>query len=177
MMELSLHIMDIVENSTRAGADIVAVSIEIKAVTDRLTINILDNGSGMDEEMIQIALDPFMTTKENKKTGLGLSLMREAARKTGGDLTVNSSPGLGTAVEVDFGLTHVDRQPLGDLVETFICLLMSHPQVEFQFVYIRDDNEFSWDSTEITAEFGACLRSAPLVMNFIRKKLGDINKI
>lgn len=177
MIELSLHIADIVENSTRAGAEVVAVSIEEDSAEDRLTISILDNGRGMDEATVQAALDPFMTTKANKKTGLGLSLLREAARKAGGDLTINSVPGQGTAVEAVFSLNHVDRQPLGDLALTFKMLLVSHPETEFQFEYAIDGRIFEWDSSAIYEAFGDRLRTDPEVLKFIRTQLSSIDTL
>ncbi|MBN2417165.1 ATP-binding protein [bacterium] len=177
MIELSLHIMDIVENSVRAGADVVAVSVDIDTAEDTLVIGIVDNGSGMNDAMIERALDPFVTTKPGKRTGLGLSLLREAARKTGGDLTIQSVPGAGTAVESRFGFSHIDRQPLGSLSELMICLLASHPGVEFQLSCAWDSREFSWDSTVIYDVFGNTPRTAPDVISFVRGQLSDVDTI
>lgn len=177
MIELSLHIMDIVENSVRAGADVVAVSVDIDTAADTLVIGITDNGSGMDEEMIERALDPFVTTKPEKRTGLGLSMLREAARKTGGDLAIESVPGSGTAVEAIFGFSHIDRQPLGSVTELMLCLLASHPQVEFQLSCSRDGPEFTWDTTAIYDAFGDTSRTTPNAIAFVRGQLSEIDRI
>ena len=177
MIELSLHIMDIVENSVRAGAEVVAISVDADTKADILNISIIDNGRGMSGDELAEAVDPFVTTKPGKKTGLGLSLLRAAARQTGGDLAITSVPGQGTAVDVRFGLTHVDRQPLGNIKELMLLLLVSHPRVEFQLSCSRDGEEFEWDTSTIYERFGAVSRTKPDVMAFVRDQLCSIESI
>lgn len=174
MLELSLHIMDIVENSVRAGADVVAVSLTVDTESDTLQLGIADNGSGMDPETAAGALDPFMTTKKGKKTGLGLSLLRAAAVQTGGGLTVDSVPGKGTVVEAEFGLSHIDRQPLGSLVELMLCLLAAHPEVEFQLSVEKDGLVFEWDTGVLYERFDCAPRTAADVRAFIRSELEQV---
>ena len=53
MEDLSLHILDVVENSTRAGATLVEIKITEDKGKDFLQIVIKDNGSGMDQEMVE----------------------------------------------------------------------------------------------------------------------------
>ena len=93
MEELSLHILDIVENSIRAGADEVEIRINEDEATDLLEIEIKDNGTGMDQSTLGKALDPFFTTKSVRKYGLGLSLFREAVQSAGGDMLIQSEQG------------------------------------------------------------------------------------
>jgi len=173
MIEISLHIIDIVENSVRAGADLVVIDLSEEKEDSTLAIQILDNGRGMDEDMQRAVLDPFITTKDKKRVGLGLSMMKEAARKTGGDLTIHSIPDQGTSVEAVFHSNHIDRQPLGDLVEMMIVLLTAHPQTEFQINYHGEREEFSWHSSRIEEE----VRSTPAVIKFVRRELNDLRKI
>ncbi len=134
MRELSLHILDLVENSLRAGASIIAVSVEADAAADRLWIVVEDNGRGL-KIAPEAAVDPFYTTKPGKRTGLGLALMKAAAEATGGRLTIGKSTlgPVGVAVTAEFGLTHVDRNPLGDLAGTLASLVCTNPGVEFRF--------------------------------------------
>jgi signal transduction histidine kinase len=129
MEDISLHIMDIVENSITSGSSLV----EIRTVEgdDTLTISIIDDGIGMSGEQIRRAADPFYTTKAGKKLGLGLSLFRQAAEATGGALTIASDAKNGTTVEAKFHPKHPDMKPIGDLEETVSLLRVYHPEITF----------------------------------------------
>ena len=177
MLELSMHILDIVENSVTAGASEISLCIEENKKKNILSIKIEDNGSGMDEVMLNKALDPFTTTKKDKKVGLGLSLLSNAAHGCGGDMRIDSLPGKGTTIKAVFGLNHIDRQPLGDIIETMIVLIVGHSEVEFIFQYIKDGNLFSWDTRKIQGRFGDVYRSNPEVLDFIRNELDQINRL
>jgi signal transduction histidine kinase len=135
MEDLSLHIMDLVDNSIAARASRVHVDIREDHIQDRLHIRIEDNGSGMDRKILNNAQDPFFTTKQKKRVGLGLSLFSQAARESGGSLKVKSTPGSGTTIHAEFGLHHPDRKPMGDLEKTLYTLQASHPEIEFSFDY------------------------------------------
>jgi len=128
MHDLSLYILEMVENSLRAGAGTVAVRVWIEPSRDELSIVVEDDGPGLDVSPEQ-ATDPFFTTKTGKKTGLGLPLFREAAEAAGGHLTMRRSSELGgVAIEAILGLSHIDRPPLGDVVETVAVMAVTNPQ-------------------------------------------------
>ncbi|MBR4172883.1 MAG: ATP-binding protein, partial [Clostridia bacterium] len=74
MKELSLHILDIAENSVKAGADLIEVGIFENETENFLKIEIKDNGSGMSEEFLKRVKDPFSTTRTTRRVGMGLSL-------------------------------------------------------------------------------------------------------
>lgn len=133
MQDISLHIMDIIDNSISAGASRVTVDIREDAAADRLYIDMTDNGRGMDGCTLEQALDPFFTTKPGKSAGIGLSLFAQAARESGGSLRIESQPGKGTAIHAVFGLSHPDRKPLGDIPRTLYLLRESHPEIEFSY--------------------------------------------
>jgi len=133
MEELALHILDVAENSIRAGTRNIEIHIEEDLKKDRLTITIRDDGTGMDEQMQQRVLDPFFTTKEARRVGLGLPLLAAAARRAGGEIQIKSGPGRGTEIVATFQHSHVDRQPLGDLSETMQMLIVGNPDVDFVF--------------------------------------------
>jgi signal transduction histidine kinase/ActR/RegA family two-component response regulator len=60
-----------------------------------------DSGSGMSQEVLDHALEPFFSTKEaGKGSGLGLSMVYGFTRQSGGRLTIGSQPGRGTRVEI-----------------------------------------------------------------------------
>jgi len=146
MEDLSLHILDIVENSLRAGAKDVEIIVKEDQEADSLEIEIIDDGPGIDAPMLEKVLDPFFTTKSVRKVGLGLSLFREAARAAGGELIIESEPGKGTRVNVSMQHSHVDRQPLGDPVRTLRTLIVSHPEVRFRFCHRKNGDEDRFDS-------------------------------
>lgn len=171
MIELAMHILDIVENSVRALASLIIIQIEEDSKEDRMTIVIQDNGKGMDEEMLNNVLDPFITTKSNKKVGLGLSLLSEAAKKTGGDMTIESTLGEGTRVEATFVRSHIDRQPMGDLIETFVSLVVGNPDVHFQIERVEDGEENYWHTGMIVDKFGEDNRYDPEVFRYIKSGL------
>jgi len=133
MEDLSLHLLDIVENSLTASATRIDIVIVEEKDEDRLIMAISDNGKGMDEEMKRNVLDPFFTTKPNRKAGLGLPFLAQAAQEAGGDLRIESGVGKGTTITAAFQLSHMDRKPLGNMSETLRVLRAAHPHINFSF--------------------------------------------
>ncbi len=131
MHDLSLYLLEVLENSVRAGATRVDIALSIDEADDQLRMTVDDDGCGLDTTPAQ-TLDPFYTTKPGKKTGLGLSLLRSEAQMAGGDLTIGPSPTLGgTRVEAFMGWSHIDRPPLGDMATTIIITAATNPDIEF----------------------------------------------
>ena len=83
MKEISLHILDIAQNSITAGAAHLELRLE-EEPSGRLTLTVTDDGKGMSPELLARVLDPFSTTRTTRKMGLGLPLLRLAAEQTGG---------------------------------------------------------------------------------------------
>ena len=115
MRELSLNVLDIAQNSIAAGASVITMTVEEDAGADRLTLSVEDNGCGMTSEQLERVRDPFYTTRTTRPVGMGIPLFRMAAEATGGSLSITSKPGAGTTVTAVFGLSHIDRLPLGDV--------------------------------------------------------------
>jgi signal transduction histidine kinase len=138
MEDLSLHILDIVENSIRAGSTRIEVRLENKTEGKNPTDNILylfikDNGSGMDENTLKIVSSPFYSSKEGKYFGLGVSLLKQAALETKGDFKIDSKKGIGTEINAELKMEHPDMKPLGDIKLTIKMLRLSHPEIEFVY--------------------------------------------
>jgi signal transduction histidine kinase len=139
MHDLSLYLLEVLENSTRAGATRVDLELVIDRAKDELRLAVDDNGHGLTATPEQ-TLDPFYTTKPGKKTGLGLSLLKADAQLAGGDLTIGPSPSLGgVRVETFMRLSNVDRPPLGDVATTIIVTAVTNPDVEFTVSLLGDD--------------------------------------
>ena len=105
MTEISLNVLDVSENSTRAGASLVTILVTADTVHDKLTIVIADDGCGMTEEQVAHVTDPFFTTRTTRKVGLGIPFFKYAAESTGGSFHIESEPGKGTTVTAVFGLS------------------------------------------------------------------------
>jgi len=138
MQDLSLHILDVVENSIAASANWIKISIVEDTLRDLLSLEIADNGKGMDRETQQKALNPFFTTRTTRRVGLGLPLLAQAARESNGSFELDSQPGRGTTVRAVFRLSHPDRKPLGDIAETLLTILSGRPELDLKFEYKRD---------------------------------------
>jgi anti-sigma regulatory factor (Ser/Thr protein kinase) len=173
MIELSLHILDIAENSVRAGAKIVQIMVAEDTQKDSLTIQVRDDGRGMCPEEMERALDPFYTTKKVRRVGLGLPMLKEAAERTGGNFSIESEPGRGTTVSVDFGLSHVDRQPLGDVGLSIMTLITGNQGVEFIYSHRRDGREYQIDTREIKKELGDVPIQQVEVLSLIRNDITE----
>lgn len=131
MRELSLHILDLIENSVRAGATVVSVSITENQELDFLKIVVEDNGPGLSVPP-GMATDPFYTTKSGAPTGLGLNLFQAAAKRAGGKLKLGTSKLGGLAVDVVMQLNHIDRSPLGDFAATISSVACTNPGIEIR---------------------------------------------
>ncbi|MGD8500133.1 MAG: ATP-binding protein [Phycisphaerales bacterium] len=148
MEDLSLHILDIAENSISGSAKRIEIRIDEDHAEDLLTIEIRDDGKGMDEQTLQKALDPFFTTRKTRRVGLGLSLLAQAARETDGKIELNSRPGQGTTVKATFCLSHLDRKPMGDINETMRTLVVGHPEIDFLYEHKRNGSTYRFDTRE-----------------------------
>ena len=149
MEDLSLHILDIAENAIAAEAKTIEIRIDEDKEKDLLTIEIKDNGKGMDEQSAKMALDPFFTTGTTRRVGLGLPLLAQAARQSDGDFELTSVPNEGTAVKATFRLSHIDRQPIGDVAETLQTLIAGHPEIDFVYeLNKKNGSTYRFDTRE-----------------------------
>lgn len=168
MREISLHILDIAENSVAAQAKNILISVDEDTVRDRLNICVQDDGKGMDAEMVARVTDPFTTSRTTRKVGLGLPLLKEAAEACDGSLTVESEVGKGTTVRIEFRLNHIDRMPLGNLNDTFFSLFIAFPEIHWIFKYFRGGDGFYFDDAEIKKELEGVSFTEPPVLAFFR---------
>ena len=146
MEDLSLHILDIVENSIRAHAKKIEIKIIEEKKKDLLTIEIIDDGKGMDKKTLKNVLDPFFTTKNTRRVGLGLSLLAQSAEESGGSIKIESKPGQGTKVKAVFCYSHIDRKPLGDVNKSLKVLLAANPDINFIYEYQKDNANYYLDT-------------------------------
>lgn len=175
MEDLSLHILDIAENSIDAGADLIEIEITEDTENDLFTLRIRDNGRGMDEETVKKVMDPFFTTKtvRAKKFGLGIPLLAQAARECEGRFLIDSGKGEGTVITVEFRNSHIDRKPLGDLGSSMMVLVSGHPEMDFMLTYKKDNFYYKFDTRELKKELDGVPINLPDVLKLIKD---DINE-
>ncbi len=173
MEDLSLHILDIAENSITAGARTITIALTEDSFQDLLTIELTDDGRGMPAEVSERAADPFYTTRTSRKVGLGLALLREATSMADGTFELCSAPHAGTTVKATFRYSHIDRKPLGNMVETISALLCSTAEVNVLYIHIRDGRKVVFDSKEIRDQLGCTSLNSVKAINVIRGYLNQ----
>ena len=154
MPEISLNILDVAENSVRAKASLIEITVSVKTKEDTLTVIIRDDGCGMTADQVKRAQDPFFTTRTTRIVGLGLPFFKQAAESTGGSFRIDSEKGKGTTVEAVFILSHIDRMPLGDISSTIHTLVVFNEQIDFKYIYEYDDKSFTLDTREMREMLG-----------------------
>ncbi|MFH0823644.1 MAG: ATP-binding protein [Pseudomonadota bacterium] len=171
MEDLSLHVLDVAENGVTAGANLIRVVIEENTTEDVLSIEIKDNGRGMDPAFLSKVLDPFTTTRTTRKVGLGLSLFQQTAQEAEGFLTVESVPGLGTDVMAVMKLSHIDRKPMGSMCNTILTLIEGNSDVDFYYEHRKNGAAYRLDTREIRAELEEVPINTSDVLRMIRDDL------
>lgn len=156
MHDLSLYLLELLENSVRAGATVVATRIVADRDADTLTVSVEDDGGGLPVAPEQ-AVDPFFTTKAGKRTGLGLSLFRQEAEAAGGRLEVGPSALGGTAVTARMAYSNIDRPPLGDLASTLVTMALTNPDVDFRLDLVDGEREVALRGAELRQRHPALL--------------------
>ncbi len=176
MKELSLNILDIAQNSLKAGANLVEILLNER--NNILTIVINDNGCGMSREVLQGVTNPFYTTRTTRKVGLGIPFFKEAAEQTGGSFSISSvqqsedPQNCGTRVTAVFKTDSIDFTPIGDIISTIITLIHGAPQVDFVFLHQNEKGSVEVDTREMREVLG---NDVPLnsfeVIEYIRNSL------
>lgn len=170
MEDLSLHILDIAENSIRAEARRIEISISKDESRDLLRIEIADDGKGMDQATLASIRSPFFTTK-GKLTGLGIPFLAQAAEQTGGAVTITSTPGRGTSVTATFSWSHPDRPAVGSVPETLLALIAGHPELDIVYEERDGVREFRLDTAELRGDLDGVPVNAPAVVEALRSLL------
>ena len=171
MKELSLHILDIAQNSISAGAR--ALDLMLAEENGWLTITVADDGRGMSPEFLATVTDPFTTTRTTRKVGMGLSLMKMEAQMSGGDLSIESTVGEGTTVTSWFDPGNIDMPPLGDLTSSITTLIQGSPDIDFVFTHRTPAGEYTLDTGEIRQIMGDISLSEPEIIAWLTDYLHE----
>lgn len=176
MLELSLNILDIVQNSIKAKADLIEIMIEKQYHENRMTITIKDNGCGMTEEQIKKVENPFFTTRTTRKVGLGVPFFKMSAELTGGSFHISSKVNQGTVVKAVYVLNHIDLIPIGDMASTMMSLISVNPDVDFTYTYIVNEENFCLDTREVKEILAGMPVNSPEVLLFVKEFIEENTK-
>jgi anti-sigma regulatory factor (Ser/Thr protein kinase) len=173
MKDLSLHVMDILQNSTRAQASKIELDIIEDMEKNRFTIIFTDNGCGMDEETVKRVVDPFFTTRTVRKVGLGLSLLKQNCEQTGGALHIESQVNIGTKVEAVFIHDHIDRPALGDIAGAVVLTASAYPDIHFVYRHKKDDKSYTFDTEEVKEALEDISIQHPEIIQYLREMIAE----
>ncbi len=172
MQDLSLHVLDIAENSIAAGATRIEITINEDVNQNILELKFKDNGKGMDKSVVSKVMDPFYTTKKERRVGLGLPLLAQAAREAGGNIDVGSRKGKGTAITATFSYDHIDRKPIGNMTETVIQLIaVRGVDIDFVYKHFKNKRGFLLDTRDIKKKLSDIDINTPEVLRLLRETL------
>lgn len=173
MRELSLNVLDIVQNSISAKATVIEIELLEHIEKDLLEINIFDNGKGMTEEQVKSVIDPFFTTRTTRKVGLGIPLFKMAAEMSGGWLDIKSEVGKGTRVYTSYGYSNVDRMPVGDMNGTVSMLIRMNPDIDFVYTHSINEKSYVLDTRKLREQLDDVPLDTPDVIEWIEEYLKE----
>jgi hypothetical protein len=173
MKDIAEHILDITQNSIRAGANLIKIEIEESVKSNTFKLSITDNGRGMDACTLEKVTDPFFTSRTTRKVGLGIPLLKQNAELTGGQFYIESTLGKGTFITATFQKDHLDRIPVGDIVGAFVLLISANPNLDFQIFYTTEIDTFILDTFEIKATLDGIPINHYEVRKFIKELLSE----
>ena len=174
MRDLSLHLLDLAQNSITAGASLVTIRITL-ADSGMLTMELEDDGKGMSPELLARVTSPFATTRTTRKVGLGIPMMKENAEKSGGSFSLESEEGKGTKLTASLDTNNIDCLPLGDLSGTLLSLMLTNPlSPDFLFEGTTPKGSCSFDTREVPAALGSDIPfNEPSVAQWLKEALEE----
>lgn len=175
MNDLSLHALDVAQNSVSAGAKSVRIAMIDRAGGMR-TFSIEDDGCGMDEDFLRAVTSPFTTSRKTRKVGLGIPLLKMAAEMAGGGLSIESAPGRGTRLTATFDTHNIDCPPLGDMGGTMLLLIQQRPDIRFVYDRQAPGGRFTLDTDELRRELEGVPLDCPEVLDFVQRFVSENEK-
>jgi len=176
LKELSLHILDLAENSITAGADHIQIRVDETHLNDQIRITVADNGRGIDPEMLNLISDPFITTRTTRRVGMGIALFKAAAERCNGIFEIESRENKGTTISATFETDHIDRAPVGDMGETITTLIAGYPEIGIRYDHILFRDSFTLNTDELKLELDEIELNDPVVLTRIKEIINDFCK-
>lgn len=172
MKELSLNILDVAENSISAAAKNIVILLDENS-NGILTVRIKDDGCGMTPDVVKNVIDPFYTTRSARCVGFGIPMFKLAAEQAGGSLSIKSNVKRGTEVTAVFDTRSVDFTPIGDMVSTIVALIISAPNINFEYLHKKADSKVVLSTFELREILGDISLGTPEVIQWIRDYLTE----
>lgn len=176
MRDISLHVLDLVQNSLAADATQIEITLDEDLGKNLLCLTVRDNGRGMSEQQCQAALDPFYTTRTTRNIGLGLPLLQAATERAGGQLQLHSQLGKGTTVIASFVYDNLDRPPIGDMSLTLMSIIALNEQCQFTYRRRRGEQGFVLSSQELRQELAGIPLDHPQIAAWLRDYVRELEK-
>lgn len=173
MRDLSLHILDIVQNSIKAAASVITIRITANREQEYLILNVSDNGTGMDRDFLNKVEDPFVTSRLTRKVGLGIPLLKESAIKCGGKFDICSQKNIGTTLSAAFLIDHIDRLPLGDVGDTMALLISSNTGIRFILIIESRNGYVQIDTDEINRHLDGVSIAEHDVLQWVKEYINE----
>ena len=146
---------DTAQNSIEAGASLVEVSLVEDGAT--VSVAIVDNGKGMDEETRRRAFDPFFTEAgkhDKRRVGLGLPILKQLCEMCGGGVSLESEKGIGTTLRYHFDARSIDLPPMGDVSAALLALFNYPGDFELVFTHRTQAGEYTIARSELSEAVG-----------------------
>ncbi len=176
MTEISLNVLDVAQNSIKAKATLIEITVVANNSKDTLEIVIKDNGYGMTKEQLKSVTDPFFTTRTTRKIGLGIPFFKQACELTNGSFSISSEKNIGTTVNAVFVLSSINRMPLGDMTETIHALITLNKDIDFVYQYQLDERAFILDTRQFREVLDGVEFNVPEVSSYIKEYLRENKK-
>ncbi len=175
MNDISLHLLDTVQNSITANSKHIAATID---ETDNMfCISVVDDGDGIQKNILPYVANRSYTTHTERGGGLGLALLKHNAEITGGEFEIYSRSKIacrvfhGTAVYAEFVKNGKSALPLGDIVSTVCAILSGLGNADMRFRHIFSSGEAELDTSIMRKVIGDIPLSAPFVIKWARDEL------
>ena len=173
MKEIALHLLDIVQNSVRAGASHVDIRF-LLGEDGVLEMGVKDDGCGMSADLLSRVRSPFTTTRTTRKVGLGIPLLMQNAMQSGGHVDIQSEEGKGTDIAAFFVTSSIDCLPLGDLASTMASIIMGSPdKPEFALHCASPKGEMTFSTEVIRPVLEGVSLAEPGVVQWIKESLEE----
>ena len=168
-----MNVLDIAQNSVRAKASLITITLTERTAEHFLEISVADNGCGMTEEQVSRVMDPFFTTRTTRKVGLGVPFFKMSAEATGGSFSIVSQVGEGTTTTARYCTDHIDMLPVGDMNATILSLITMNPDLDFVYCRTRDEKTYTLDTRELKEVLEDVPLNTPQVISFIKESLEE----
>ncbi|MBR2924007.1 MAG: sensor histidine kinase [Clostridia bacterium] len=173
MRDLSMHVLDIAQNSIKAGATLVTITFD-KDENNMLRFTVEDNGCGMSEEFLKKVTDPFTTTRTTRKVGLGIPMLKQSAEMSDGAFSIQSTVNVGTTISATFHLGHIDCIPMGEICDTLLTLVTLNPEApEFVFQARAGESEALFDTRMVREALGGIPLNEPDIYVWMKESIEE----